>query len=112
MAKKKLPLLTTAEVLALTAAVKLVEANNIQIFEAIQAVYPQLNFPTIYTALVRMTWKGYLTARTGDPQPVRGGRARKYYTATAKGKEILAATHEVLAAAQAIPGRTEAAVNW
>jgi DNA-binding PadR family transcriptional regulator len=102
MPKKKWPLLTTAEILTLTAVAHLGEASNIQIFESIQAVYAQANFPTIYTALVRMTWKSYLVARTGDPQPTRGGRARKFYKLTTRGEEALAANQAILAATMAM----------
>jgi DNA-binding PadR family transcriptional regulator len=39
----------------------------------------------IHTALQRLEDKGLLGSRTGEPLPVRGGRARRYYRLTAAG---------------------------
>jgi PadR family transcriptional regulator, regulatory protein PadR len=95
-------LLTTSEALTLRANAQAGEATNVEIFELVRGLYPDANFPTIYTALVRMTLKGYLTARTGDPQPTRSGRARKFYKLTARGEEALEATEEILGAMMAL----------
>jgi DNA-binding PadR family transcriptional regulator len=43
----------------------------------------------IHTALQRLEDKGLLTSRTGDPLPVRGGRARRYFRLTAAGADAL-----------------------
>ena len=43
----------------------------------------------IHTALQRLEDKGMLTSRTGDPLPVRGGRARRYFRLTAAGAAAL-----------------------
>ena len=42
-----------------------------------------------YITLERLTKKGYLATRMGDPSPERGGRAKRYYELTAAGKEAL-----------------------
>ena len=42
-----------------------------------------------YITLERLTKKGYLETRMGDPSPERGGRAKRYYELTAAGKEAL-----------------------
>jgi DNA-binding PadR family transcriptional regulator len=43
----------------------------------------------IHTALQRLDDKGLVTSRMGDPLPVRGGRARRYYRLTAAGAAAL-----------------------
>ena len=43
----------------------------------------------IHTALQRLEDKGLLSSRMGDPLPVRGGRARRYFRLTAAGASAL-----------------------
>jgi DNA-binding PadR family transcriptional regulator len=43
----------------------------------------------IHTALQRLEDKGLVTSSMGDPLPVRGGRARRYYRVTAAGATAL-----------------------
>jgi PadR family transcriptional regulator PadR len=43
----------------------------------------------LYTVLSRLEAKGYLRSRMGDPSPVRGGRAKRFYTVTAAGADVL-----------------------
>jgi DNA-binding PadR family transcriptional regulator len=43
----------------------------------------------IHTALQRLEDKGLVTSRMGEPLPVRGGRARRYYRLTAAGAQAL-----------------------
>ena len=40
---------------------------------------------SVYAALDRLEAKGLLRSSLGDPTPERGGRAKKYFTLTAKG---------------------------
>jgi len=40
---------------------------------------------SVYAALDRLETKRLVTSRVGDPTPERGGRAKKYFTPTAKG---------------------------
>ena len=40
---------------------------------------------SVYAALERLETKGLLTSSLGDPSAERGGRARTYFKATAKG---------------------------
>ena len=40
----------------------------------------------LYTTLDRMQSKGLVQSRWGDPTPQRGGRAKRYFTATKKGR--------------------------
>ena len=41
--------------------------------------------PAVYVSLRRLEQKGLVTARTGEPSPERGGRARKYFDVTPEG---------------------------
>lgn len=43
----------------------------------------------VYATLDRLERKGYVAARTGEPTPKRGGRARRYYRLEAAGAENL-----------------------
>jgi DNA-binding PadR family transcriptional regulator len=45
----------------------------------------------LYTTLDRLEEKGLVRSRMGDPTPERGGRAKRYFTVSAKG--IKAVTH-------------------
>ena len=44
----------------------------------------------LYTTLERLEDKGYLTSRMGDPTPLRGGRAKRFFTVTRSGIEATA----------------------
>ena len=44
---------------------------------------------SVYIPLDRLEKSGHLNITIGDPTPVRGGRAKKYYHLTEKGKEAL-----------------------
>jgi DNA-binding PadR family transcriptional regulator len=48
-----------------------------------------LTFATIHKALERLEAKGYVRSHLGDPTPVRGGRAKRYFAVTAQGKRVL-----------------------
>jgi DNA-binding PadR family transcriptional regulator len=39
----------------------------------------------LYTSLDRLEAKGFVRSRVGEPQAVRGGRARRYYAVTTLG---------------------------
>jgi len=42
-----------------------------------------------YMTLERLVNKRYLATRMGDPTPERGGRAKRYFSVTAKGRKAL-----------------------
>jgi len=44
----------------------------------------------LYTTLDRLEEKGLVTSKYGDPTPARGGRARRYFTVTARGVRAVA----------------------
>jgi DNA-binding PadR family transcriptional regulator len=50
----------------------------------------------LYTTLDRLSEKGWVTSRVGDPTPVRGGRAKRFYTVTAPGISALQASYRAL----------------
>ncbi|HYV98077.1 MAG TPA: helix-turn-helix transcriptional regulator [Gemmatimonadaceae bacterium] len=52
----------------------------------------ELSIAAIYKTLERLREKGFLTARVGDPTPVRGGRAKRQYTITSTGRQALKAS--------------------
>jgi PadR family transcriptional regulator PadR len=51
----------------------------------------------LYTGLDRLEAKGCLKSRMGDPSEERGGKARRYYTATPAGMKAIRATHGAFA---------------
>lgn len=55
------------------------------------------NYPigTIYSALDKMSRKGYLRKTVSDPTPERGGRSKNYYHITKEGIEALKAAMEL-----------------
>ena len=44
----------------------------------------------LYTTLDRLEEKGLVTSRLGDPTPVRGGRAKRYFEVTPSGRTAVA----------------------
>jgi PadR family transcriptional regulator len=51
---------------------------------------------SVYAALDRMERKGFITSDVGDPTPVRGGRAKRYYALQSPGAEALEKSRTVL----------------
>ena len=49
----------------------------------------------IYTALERLTKKGFVTSQLGEPTPVRGGRRKRHYELTPEGLEHVTEAHRV-----------------
>lgn len=45
----------------------------------------------VYVTLDRLVRKGWLTSKLGDPSPERGGRAKRYYAVTARGRAAVRA---------------------
>lgn len=50
----------------------------------------------VYTTLERLTRKGYVSSRVGEPTAERGGRAKKFYAVTGAGHEALESAREFL----------------
>lgn len=51
----------------------------------------------VYATLERLESKGLVSARTGDPTPERGGRAKRSFEVTAQGIEAVNRTRRELA---------------
>lgn len=47
---------------------------------------------TIHKTLVRLEAKGMIASRMGEPSPVRGGRAKRFYKVTPAGLKALRAS--------------------
>ena len=43
----------------------------------------------LYTTLARLEEKGFLASMRGEPTPIRGGKARRYYHVSAYGRRAL-----------------------
>ena len=52
----------------------------------------------IYTALDRLEQNGLVTSSHGDPTPERGGRAKRFFTVTAKGLKAVKDTQKAFTA--------------
>lgn len=50
----------------------------------------------VYITLDRLERKGWLSSRFGEPSAVRGGRAKRFYTATARGRTVLKVECEMI----------------
>ena len=50
-------------------------------------------FGAIYSTLRRLEAKGLVRSRLGEPEAVRGGRAKKYVTLTPRGRAALRDAH-------------------
>jgi PadR family transcriptional regulator PadR len=79
------------EQLALLAILRLGdEAYGVTIREEIFRCTKRAVAPgALYTCLGRMEDKGLVRARTGEPTPERGGRAKRYLTVTNSGRAAL-----------------------
>jgi DNA-binding PadR family transcriptional regulator len=53
-----------------------------------------VSYGAVYTTLDRLLEKGFVSTRTGDPTPQRGGRAKKFFKVEAAGRKALAATRK------------------
>jgi PadR family transcriptional regulator, regulatory protein PadR len=51
---------------------------------------------SVYAALERLEAKGLVASRLGDPTPERGGRAKRYFTLTARGLREVRETRRTL----------------
>jgi DNA-binding PadR family transcriptional regulator len=69
------------------------EGYGVTIQEAIRrATRRDLTMGTIHKTLVRLEAKGMIASRMGDPSPVRGGRAKRFYKVTPAGLKALRAS--------------------
>jgi len=93
----KRKLLTDFELMILLAILRVEEAYGVPIAREIeQTAGRTVVIGAIYTALDRLEERGLVTSRVGDPSPQRGGRARKYFTVTARGLRAIRDTRRAL----------------
>ncbi|MFC2158863.1 PadR family transcriptional regulator [Acidobacteriota bacterium] len=57
-----------------------------QLSDSTKRIFP---YGTLYSALDKLTRHGYVTRSESDPEPVRGGRSKKFYSITPRGVEAL-----------------------
>lgn len=62
------------------------DAYPLSIRDAIEAKTNRVvSRAAVFITLERLEEKGYLSSRYGDPTPVRGGRAKRFFSPTASG---------------------------
>jgi PadR family transcriptional regulator len=90
-------LLTRAEELILLAVLKLgEEAYAVPILENIEkTTRRKWTMGTVYIPLYRLTENGYLESTLANPTRERGGKKKRYYRLTEKGKQALRALREI-----------------
>jgi len=83
------------EVALLTILVLGNEAYGVSIKQEINKnVNRAISRGALHTALTRLEEKGYLTSRQGEANAERGGRPKRYYEVTNKGKSVLTEAKE------------------
>ncbi len=55
-----------------------------------------VTFGTVYGTLERLEAKGFVSSRHADPEPVRGGRARRYFQVEPEGELALARARDMM----------------
>ena len=86
-AKPQPPPLGEFEFVVLLAVLGLAsDAYPLPIRDAIEAKTGRVvSRPAVFITLERLEDKGYLSSRYGDPPPVRGGRAKRFFSPTPAG---------------------------
>ncbi len=94
------------ELLVLLALIRLGEdAYGVPISEAIEeSSGREVALGSVYITLDRLEKKGHVSSRMGEPTAERGGRAKTYFKATAKGlKEVRQARRTLTTLWQGMP---------
>ncbi len=55
-----------------------------------------VTFGTVYGTLERLEAKGFVTSSHADPEPVRGGRARRFFRVEPAGETTLARARDMM----------------
>jgi PadR family transcriptional regulator PadR len=72
------------------------DAYGVRIVEELRSRKPgPVSRPAVYLSLARLERRGLLSATLGDPSPVRGGRAKRYYRVSAEGMTVLRAVRRL-----------------
>ena len=73
------------------------DAYGMTVRREIEAVTGRdLSIGAVYATLVRLESKGFIKSHSGEPTPERGGRAKRYFSMTARGAGALRNTHEII----------------
>jgi len=94
------------ELLVLSALIRLGDdAYGVPIAEAIaESSGREVAQGSVYITLERLSQKGFVTSRIGEPTAERGGRAKTYFRITAKGlREVRRARQTLLSLWDGIP---------
>ncbi len=88
------------EILVLAALMRLDDqAYGVSILHEIESRSGRaVSMGSLYPTLARLEKKGYVRSHLGESTPVRGGRAKRYYTLTAAGAHALEQSLQVLSA--------------
>jgi PadR family transcriptional regulator PadR len=55
-----------------------------------------VSLANVYATLERLQEKGYVSSKLADPTPERGGRAKQYFSVTARGLKKVRETQRIL----------------
>ena len=64
--------------------------------EILQTTGRSVSIPAVYVTLSRLEKKGLVTSWMGEPSPTRGGRAKRYFKLSDKGRAALETSRAVL----------------
>jgi DNA-binding PadR family transcriptional regulator len=74
------------------------EAHGVPIRESIERrTRRRVSAGAVYTALERLTERGYVSSRLGEPTAARGGRSKRCYSLEPSGARALAQSISVIA---------------
>jgi PadR family transcriptional regulator PadR len=73
------------------------EAYGVNVRQQIKELIDRdVSIGALYATIDRLEKKSYIIARSGDPTPERGGRAKRYFTLTSNGIKVLKQTKNSL----------------
>lgn len=64
--------------------------------EMMRTTGKSVSIPAVYVTLSRLEKKGLVSSWMGDPSPTRGGRAKRYFKLSKKGRHALEQARELL----------------
>ncbi len=84
------------EIVMLTVGVLYDEAYGVAVKDEIEErLNRKVSVGALQSALHRLEKKGYLESRTGEPNKLRGGKPKRFFTITALGKSALEDSRDV-----------------
>ena len=73
------------------------QAYGVTVRQEIQSrIRREVSIGAVYATLNRLETKGYLKSFQGDPTPERGGRSKRFFRITAKGRTAVNRTQRAL----------------